>query len=175
MTGSGETVARSSEAATAGAFCGMMRGFPTGVAIVTATDLSGRPWGMTCSSVCSVTLSPPTLLACLRAGSPTLAAILIRGEFAVNLLHERAQPVAELFASGRPDRYDLVSWHLDGDDAGPHLRADSHAIADCRLHGSVPAGDHVVIFGEVFRVTRQPAECRPLLYGLRRYSRWPHS
>ena len=149
----------------------MMRGFPTGVAVVTVTDLAGAPRGMTCSSVCSVTLEPPTLLVCLRTGSPTLAAILARGEFVVNLLHEHARSTAELFASGDPDRFDQVAWWSDGESSGPHLRRDAHAIADCRVLMPLPVGDHMVVFGEIVRVSTR-TERRPLLYGLRRYGKW---
>lgn len=158
-----------SSASPAG-FRAMMRGFPTGVAIVTASDLTGRPWGMTCSSVCSVALEPPTLLVCLRSGSPTLAAVAARGLFTVNLLHERAQATAELFASGRPDRFDLVKWDLGT--AGPRLSDDSHAVADCKVTTTQQIGDHVVVFGAVEDVKWDEAECRPLLYGMRQYGRW---
>lgn len=167
-----ESIIRSAHTAVPEGFRAMMRGFPSGVAVVTATDLEGRPWGMTCSSVCSVTLDPPTLLVCLRAASPTLAAILVRGEFAVNLLHDGAQATAELYASGDPDRFDRTGWQADPDAAGPHLPGDSHAIADCRVRSAEHVGDHVVIFGEAVRITRRP-DCLPLLYGLRTYSRWP--
>ncbi|WP_253878587.1 flavin reductase family protein [Actinomadura rupiterrae] len=154
-------------------FRAMMRGFPTGVAIVTALDLAGRPWGMTCSSVCSVTMDPPTLLVCLRSGSPTLDAVVRRGEFAVNLLDDGAQATAELFASGDPHRFDRVGWHLGDGAAGPHLPEDAHAVADCRAGMRLPVGDHVVVFGEVREVVNRTGR-RPLLYGLRRYSAWPH-
>lgn len=174
MTDSIDAVARPAGPGVGEGFRVMMRGFPTGVAVVTALDLSGRPWGMTCSSVCSVTLAPPTLLVCMRAESPTLAAVLVRGEFAVNLLHEDAQATAELFASGEMDRFDRVGWHLEGDAAGPHLRDGTHAVADCRTRTPLPVGDHVVVLGEVYGVTRTQ-ECRPLLYGLRRYGGWPHA
>ncbi|MFF4449481.1 flavin reductase family protein [Streptomyces sp. NPDC001502] len=151
---------------------GMMRGFPTGVAVVTATDAGGTPWGMTCSSVCSATLHPPTLLVCLRAAGPTLAAVLARGRFAVNLLHAGGRATAELFASGAPDRFGKVAWREDTDASGPHLWQDAHAVADCTVRMSQPVGDHVAVFGEVLRVTRQ-GDCRPLMYGLRTYSPWP--
>lgn len=88
----------------------LMAGFPTGVGIATAFDSESRPWGMTCTSLVSVALEPPTLLVCLRSGSPTLHAALEAGEFAMNLLHQGAQSTAELFASGAPDRFDRVEW-----------------------------------------------------------------
>lgn len=152
----------------------MMRGFPTGVAVVTAVDEAGRPWGLTCSSVCSVALHPPTLLVCLRAKSPTLAAALAGGAFSVNLLHEQAQAVAELFASGRPDRFDIVRWHQDPDAGGPHLADCVHAVADCRITTTIAAADHIVVIGEVSRVLRPQAEL-PLLYGFGGYRSWPRA
>ncbi|MBC2906555.1 flavin reductase family protein [Streptomyces sp. PSKA01] len=38
---------------------------------------------MTCSALCSVTGTPPTLLVCLRRENPTLDAIVRCGRFAV--------------------------------------------------------------------------------------------
>lgn len=149
----------------------LMAGFPAGVAVVTAFDLAGRPWGMTCSSLCSVTLSPPTLLVCLRHNSPTRAAVCSRAAFTVNLLHDQAQATAELFASGNPHRFDLVSWCPPEGTGGPHLAGAIHAIADCRVSRLSEVGDHTVIFGEVVRISSR-GKPNPLLYGLRRYAGW---
>jgi flavin reductase (DIM6/NTAB) family NADH-FMN oxidoreductase RutF len=158
--------------ATPEGFRAVMQAFPTGVAILTATDALGRPWGMTCSSLCSVSLQPPTLLVCMRTGSPTLAAAQVSGTFALNLLHDGAEETAELFASGRLDRFDHVKWHLEVGAGGPHLPDVAHALADCRVARTLPVGDHVVIVGETYRVARSET-CRPLLRGMRMYSRWP--
>lgn len=153
-------------------FRSLMARFPTGVAVVTTTSCSGEPRGMTVSSVCSVTLSPPTLLVCLRKGSPTLDAILERATFTVNFLHGKAQSVAELFASGAPDRFDLIPWECPPAAGGPHLSSDAHSTADCRVSRTEHVGDHIVVFGEAFRVT-QNDEHAPLMYGLREYQTWP--
>ena len=150
----------------------LMARFPTGVAVVTTTGEDGSPRGMTVSSVCSVTLSPPTLLVCLRKGSPTLDAILDRALFTVNFLHGRAQAVAELFASGAPDRFDLIPWEMPAAAGGPHLREDAHSTADCRVSRTEHVGDHIVVFGEVFSVSEHH-EHAPLVYGLREYHSWP--
>jgi flavin reductase (DIM6/NTAB) family NADH-FMN oxidoreductase RutF len=156
---------------TPGEFRTMMSGFPTGVCVVTSVDADGAPWGMTCSSVCSVTLAPPTLLLCLRSGSPTLAAALDRGAFTVNLLHEGAQDAAELFASGNPHRFDLLPWEQHADAAGPHLVRDAHTVADCVVSLTQTIGDHVIVFGEVHRIARHRPR-PPLLYGLRQFRAW---
>ena len=149
-----------------------MSTFPTGVGVITAMGTDGCPWGMTCTSICSVTLEPPTLLVCLRWGSPTLGAVLASGAFALNLLHNNARSTAELFASGAPDRFARVAWHRPVTCKGPHLIDAAHVIADCQVVRSETVGDHIVVFGEVREITQQ-AEALPLLYGLRRYARWP--
>lgn len=153
-------------------FRAMMRDFPTGVAVVTALTEAGDPVGMTCSSLCSVSLSPPTLLVCLRNGGATLEAVMSRKRFSVNLLHGTSRRVAELFASAAPDRFAHVWWE-DVDDAGPHLFMDAHAIADCQVVQTELVGDHVVVFGEVNDVSATGGQ--PLLYGQREYQVWPPS
>ncbi|MET8666614.1 flavin reductase family protein [Streptomyces tendae] len=153
-------------------FRSLMSTFPTGVAVVTTVDPDGRPWGMTCSSVTSITTDPPTLLVSLRHGSPTLAALQQCSAFGVNLLHHRGRSAAELFSSGDPDRFDRIAWR-GGILGSPHLLDDAHAVADCRVDRTLSVGDHVVVFGEVLRIERhQPATPRPLLYGLRQYRSW---
>ncbi|MFI5800461.1 flavin reductase family protein [Streptomyces sp. NPDC051677] len=164
---------RSVESAQAEDFRSLMSGFPTGVVVVTTFDLEGRPRGMTCSSLCSVALDPPTLLVCMRQGSATLRAVEQRGSFAVNLLHGGGRLVAELFASGSPDRFDRVLWKVPPAAAGPHLPDDARAVADCKVTATKPVGDHTVVFGEVQEVTTPLAAAAPLLYGLRRYATWP--
>lgn len=152
-------------------FRAMMSGFPTGVCVVTTTDHEGTPRGMTCSSVCSVSLDPPTLLVCLRDGSPTLEAIVKSGVFAVNLLHEGAREAAELFASGNPRRFDLLPWEQTPDMAGPHLSRDAHTVADCDVVLTQKVGSHVIVFGAARHIVERHAH-PPLLYGLREFRSW---
>ena len=154
-------------------FRAVMALFPTGVCVVTTLDSAGLPRGMTCSSVCSVSLDPPTLLVCLRSASPTLAALLGQMCFAVNMLHHGAQPTAELFASGEQGRFGRIRWKA-GPRGVPHLVEDAHAVAVCEVAATHQVGDHTVVYGEVRHVTQRHGH-RPLLYGLRRYTAWPHS
>lgn len=150
----------------------LMAAFPTGVSVVTASGRDGTSRGMTCTSLCSVSLDPPVLLVCLRCGSPTLEAVVESGLFAVNLLHAQARPTAELFASGAPDRFERVVWQAGEGAAGPHLTHSSHTVADCLVIGAHAVGDHTVVLGKVAAVT-PVRDRRPLLYGLRHYASWP--
>lgn len=149
-----------------------MARFPSGVAVVTSMAAAGDPIGMTCTSLCSVTLDPPVLLVSIRAASPTLAAIFGTGVFSLNLLDRDAQPTAALFASGAPDRFSRVSWRRPLDTCGPHLYRDACTVADCQVVDRKAVGDHVLVFGRVIRVTSLTG-LPPLLYGLRRYAVWP--
>ncbi|MBG0854183.1 flavin reductase family protein [Streptomyces spinoverrucosus] len=69
-----------------------------GVAVVTALDDHGGPIGMTVSALTSLSARPPLLLAGLRSGSRTLAALRRRGTFAVSLLGQHQRALAERFA-----------------------------------------------------------------------------
>lgn len=149
-------------------------GFPSGVAIVTALAGDGRPWGMTCTSLCSVSLDPPILLVCLRCGSPTLDAVQETGAFCVNLLHDGARGTSNLFASGAADRFDRVRWRAGPGAAGPHLTEAAHTIADCAVLEDRTVGDHAVVMGRVEGLARLGPQ-RPLLYGRRRYASWPEA
>lgn len=148
----------------------LMGSFPTGVSIVTAADGIGAPHGMTCTSLSSVTLQPPTLLVCLHSASGTMAAVRDSGSFAVNLLHAGAQSTAELFSSPTPDRFGPIAWRPSDVVAAPWLIVDAFALAECRVDRMLDAGDHQVVFGTIVSL-RHSAET-PLLYGLRRYSLW---
>ena len=150
---------------------GLMSAFPTGVAVITAVDRAERPHGLTCTSLTSVTLNPPTLLVCLDLRSGTLAASRQCGRFAVNLLHARGRRAAEVFSSPTPDRFSQVAWQPSPWIRQPWLCDDAFALAECIVVEASIVGDHAVMFGEVVHV-EQSADV-PLLYGMRRFSGWP--
>jgi flavin reductase (DIM6/NTAB) family NADH-FMN oxidoreductase RutF len=149
----------------------LMSSFPTGVTVVTAADDDGRPWGLTCSSLASVTVDPPTLLVCLTSRSPVLAVVRRSGHFAVNLLHARARSTAQLFATPMADRFARVAWQPSGTADLPHLVDDAFAVADCRVVGDISVGDHTILLGEAEQISHDADQ--PLLYGMRRFALWP--
>lgn len=153
------------------AFRGLMSAFPTGVAVITSVDERGRPHGMTCTSLSSVTLDPPTLLLCLDIRSGTLAALRASGSVAVNLLHSRGRQAAEIFASRSAARFDHVAWQPTELTGMPGLVNDAFAVAECKVRDLTAVGDHMIVLAEVLSVD-QRADV-PLLYGLRQFCTWP--
>jgi len=147
-----------------------MADFPTGVAVVTTTDLSGRPHGFTCSALCSVSVMPPTLLVCTNLRGAFLAALLESGVFAVNLLAESAIPTAVRFSSASIERFADLRWAPGPATGMPLLRDDVCGAAECEVGGTIPVGDHMIVLGSVRAV--HPQQDVPLVYGQRRYGRF---
>ncbi|WP_327044000.1 flavin reductase family protein [Microbispora sp. NBC_01189] len=156
----------------AGDFRELMTGFPTGVTVLTTLDAEGVPMGLTCTSLCAVSLEPPMLLVCIDNRSRTLRAVQAQGFFAVNMLHRHGRAAAEVFAAGAHDRFSSIEWSATGDRGLPRLTGHAHTVAECRVHSSTPAGDHTVVIGGVVAVEHLAARA-PLLYGLREYAAWP--
>lgn len=164
-----ESPAPSGGFAEVDAFRGFMSFYFTGVSVVCAIDAGGHPHGLTCNSLSSVTISPPTLQIGLNLRSGTLAAVRDRGSFGVNLLHERAEHAARLFASPEPGRFERTPWRPSTHLGVPWLVDDAFAMAECRVARIVTIGDHAVVFGHVTHVECGPGA--PLLYGRRAFTR----
>ncbi len=149
----------------------LMTRFPTGVGIVTSANADGVPCGLTCNSLTSVCLTPPTLLVCVLSTSRTLAAAIERGAFALNLLCAGSRHLAERFALTGADKFLGVSWRPSPSGL-PWLVDDTVAMADCAVTGAFEMGDHTVLLGRLDALSLRDAS--PLLYGHRRYAEMPH-
>ena len=169
------TTASASVPGTAETYRTFMRGFPTGVAIVTTLDEGDQPVGFTCSSLCGLSLTPPMLLICVDNASSTLERIRARELFAVNLLSDRGRAVADLFAGHGEDRFARTVWRPTELRRLPFLVEAAHAVSECRVVRMDVAGDHTIVVGSVEAVTTLGREPTPLLHGLGRYRVWSES
>jgi flavin reductase (DIM6/NTAB) family NADH-FMN oxidoreductase RutF len=120
-----------------------MRGWPGGVAIVTATGPDG-PAGCTITAFMSVSLEPPLALVSLSQRSHTLAAITGQGAFGVSLLPWRERGLATRFALRPSDRFAGVAYRLQH--GIPVLNA-AMAATVCELDQVIPVADHVLLLG----------------------------
>jgi flavin reductase len=151
------------------AFVNAMSRAVSGVSIVTTDGPSGR-FGITVSSMVSVSAEPPMLLICVNRSSVAHDAIRDNGVFAINVLTSRQQCMANQFAgrrgSGRPYQFARRFWVLD--EAIPRLRAAA-ASFHCELESATTFGSHSVIVGRVGR--SHAGQDTPLLYTGRDYGR----
>jgi 3-hydroxy-9,10-secoandrosta-1,3,5(10)-triene-9,17-dione monooxygenase reductase component len=146
-----------------------LRGFASGVTVVTSRGERGEPLGMTVSAFASVSLAPPLILVSLHRNAPTTQAIAAARAFAVNILAEGQESISRRFASRDVDRFQDADWRPGA--TGAPLLAGALAHLECSVHASVPGGDHDVILGSVLSAVRHPG--RPLVYFEGDYRRLP--
>lgn len=128
-------------------FRAAMAMLPTGVTVVSAAGPEG-PAGATANAVCSLSIEPMLMLACLDRGSRTLLAVQAANHFGVNVLHAGQEELARGFATKAPvaEKWQDVAWS-EGD--GIPAIDDSLIWIACELRDVVAAGDHVIVTGEV--------------------------
>ena len=146
---------------SAGDFKAALRRWASGVTIVTARA-GERVHGMTASAFSSVSAAPPLVLICAAKSSETHGVIAAGGNFAVNLLARGQEKLSELFAD--EEREDLRFDGLETRTAvtGAPLLPGALVALDCRVTGSLEAGDHTVYLGQVEAVETRQGD--PLLY-----------
>jgi 3-hydroxy-9,10-secoandrosta-1,3,5(10)-triene-9,17-dione monooxygenase reductase component len=133
---------------------------PTGVTIVSAAGPEG-PAGATANAVCSLSIEPMLMLACLDRGSRTLLAVQAANHFGISVLHEGQEPIARAFATKAPvgEKWEGVAW---GERDGIPAIDDSLAWIACELRDVLAAGDHVIVTGEVRALAT--GEGKPLVF-----------
>jgi flavin reductase (DIM6/NTAB) family NADH-FMN oxidoreductase RutF len=120
--------------------------FATGVSVVTATS-AGRPVGATAAAVCSLAREPLKLLVCVDNARPAHAALIESEWFAVNLLGEGQESLAERFALlGDADRF--AGLPLEETKGLPLLR-DAVAHFLCKRRDRIPGSDRSILVGKV--------------------------
>lgn len=139
--------------------------FPTGVCVV-STFAGGRDHAMTANAFTSVSLDPLLVLVCVEEDSRFHDAVLDAGVWGVSVLDERARGTAEWLATpGRPlvGQLDPVPHHR-GAVTGVALVDTSLATLEVRTTDVHPAGDHVIVVGQVLAVGLAPEGHGPLVY-----------
>lgn len=134
--------------------------FASGITVITTCDAGGTPHGMTVSAFSSLSLDPPLILVCV-ANEATMAPVLASTDtFAVNVLSAGQEAISRRFAGKVDDRFAGVGYH-DGELGDPVLE-DVLAWMQCRVVARHPAGDHVIVVGQVEHASA--ADGKPLLY-----------
>ena len=131
----------------------------SGVTVVT-TRSDGRRHGMTASSVTSLSLDPPMMLACINSAMPTADAVAAAGGYVVNVLGESQGELARQFATASRDKFRNVAVR-DGV-LGLPLLSDALAHIECEVVERVVGGTHTIFLGRVVAATAGSGQ--PLTY-----------
>ena len=146
------------------AFKSVMSRFSTGVVVVTATD-EGLPVGLTCQSLCSLSLDPPLILFCPAKSSASWPRIRNSGYFCVNVLAQHQHDLSRRFAKSGGPKFDGVSWRA-GPLGSPRLD-EAIAYIDCQVEAIHDAGDHEITVGRVLALDQR--EDAPLIFYRNQY------
>ncbi len=132
--------------------------FATGVTVVTTRTPDG-PLGITANSFSSVSLAPPLVLWSPARRSSRFPAFEAASHFAVHILAEGQQAIAEHFARLGTgfERF----GHVEGAGGVP-LLAGCAARFECRHAAQFDGGDHLICVGEVLRLSH--SDLPPLIY-----------
>ncbi|MBL7258565.1 flavin reductase [Paractinoplanes lichenicola] len=131
----------------------------SGVTVIT-TDAGDLRYGMTASSVTSLSADPPMMLACLNNAVPTAEAVTASGRYAVNVLGDGQGELARQFASPSPDKFRGVAVHPGT--LGLPLLSDALAHIECEVVERVTGGTHTIFLGHVRSATAGNGQ--PLTY-----------
>jgi len=144
--------------------------FASGVTILTTRDDEDRDHGMTVSAFCSVSLTPPLVLACIDKGNEMYEKLRNASSFGISMLAEGQEALSRRFAELPSNRFDGIGYSRA--ESGVILLDDALAHLDCRQISRYEAGDHSIHVGEVeWAATQQD---RPLLYYRGGYAQLQH-
>jgi flavin reductase (DIM6/NTAB) family NADH-FMN oxidoreductase RutF len=143
--------------------------YPTGVTVVTTTDESGVPLGLTVNSFASVSIDPLLILWSIDKRVSTHDIFAKIDKFAVHVLAADQGELCSLFASKGIDRFKNCEWELS-EHKLPILK-DVAGILQCRTFKTVDAGDHTILIGEIIDIKGEQKE--PLLYHKRKFGKIP--
>jgi flavin reductase (DIM6/NTAB) family NADH-FMN oxidoreductase RutF len=135
-----------------------MRRMASGVSVITTDGPAGR-FGVTVSSLCSLSLEPPSVLACVHHMSPALAAVIRNGVFCANVLCVEQAHVSDSFAGKlqelRDNKFACAEWG--------RLATGSPVL----LSREVEFGSHRILMGTVAELAARDGN--PLIYADRGY------
>ena len=137
--------------------------FATGVTVVTTMTPRG-PLGITANSFASVSLHPPLILWSPARKSQRFPAFEAASHFAVHVLSAGQRRLAEAFAGPGDGFRDLA--FAPGIGEAP-LFDGCAARFECRHEAGYDGGDHLIVVGQVLRLTQ--ADLAPLIYHRGRY------
>jgi flavin reductase (DIM6/NTAB) family NADH-FMN oxidoreductase RutF len=139
--------------------------FATGVTVVTACGLDGRPVGLTVNSFASVSLAPPLVLWSLELDSPSLNVFEQCSHYAVNVLAADQMDMSQRFSQTQSDKFSGLEWQTGL--GGTALLPGCCAWFECRNEIRHAGGDHLILIGRVERFARNGGE--PLIFHGSRY------
>lgn len=138
-----------------GEFKAGMRKLPGAVTLIT-TSWRGEKQGLTASAVCSLSVDPPSLLACVNKTASAHDPISEANFFAVNVLAADQEGLAKYFSDTKlvAQRFAQGRWY-EGVTGAPLLEGALVSF-DCAIDQRISKGTHTIFIGDVKAVRLGP-------------------
>ena len=143
----------------------LFREIPSPVGVVTL-EAEGQAAGLTVGSLVTLSVDPPLVGIAVRRDAALHELLRDAGSFAISVLAEGQEHLAQHFARGVPPIGLWVGIETTPGELGAPLLEGAVGWIECRLGPELEAGDHTFFVGEVVAVRRGPG--REALVHLRR-------
>lgn len=118
-----------------------------GVVMVT-TEVAGRPWGLTVSACCSVSLDPPLVLVSLNRRTQSWRSISRTQRFGISILRADQLSLAQHGAAAGAAKF-VDEFCDDPGDPSPAAIRGALFHLDCTVESAYMAGTHALVVGRV--------------------------
>ena len=136
--------------------------FATGVSVVTTIQPDGHVHGMAANGIASVSLEPLLVLVCVGHNRNSYPLIKETRRFAINILNEEQENIAQYYARPPEQRVDEVQVSFVYSERGSARVEDCLVFMDCHVVIEHQTGDHSIFIGEVDEIRLNPG--KPLIF-----------
>lgn len=151
------------DAANARVFRDALGRFATGVTVVTIMGPDG-PMGFTANSFASLSLDPALVLWSPAKASQRYPFFVAARHYAIHVLGQHQADLPARLSRGGLG-FEGLDWQLNAE--GVPTLAGALARFDCAQHATHDGGDHLIIVGQVLRLTLEEGE--PLVFAKGRF------
>jgi len=152
------------QANSSASICALFRRLTLGVYVIGVAHDAQRD-GFTAACVVQASYDPLLLAASVNPQHASYALLHASGGFVVNVLKSGSLDLARRFGtrSGRDvDKLAGISWRPAA--GGAPVLDDALAYFDCRVAGTLPAGDHELVVGRVVGGEILDPDAQPMTY-----------
>lgn len=135
-----------------------------GAVTIIAVGDEGNRTGLTATAVCSLTDSPPMVIACVNRNASAHTPIQLAKRFSINMLARDQNELARRFSSKKLEgeaRFDADTW--DTMTTGAPVLKNAIANLDCEVAQELSFDTHTIFIGRVMDC-RFREDIEPLLY-----------
>jgi flavin reductase (DIM6/NTAB) family NADH-FMN oxidoreductase RutF len=135
-----------------------------GAVTIIAVGDEGNRTGLTATAVCSLTDSPPMVIACVNRNASAHTPIQLAKRFSINMLARDQNELARRFSSKKLEgeaRFDADTW--DTLTTGAPVLKNAIASLDCEVAQELTFDTHTIFIGRVMDC-RFREDIEPLLY-----------